>query len=107
VTPDTTRVLRKVKEGDAIFAKARGVLPDDQYRQNLGDAIVGLVRNYKADAPPATFRLIVSPMVAWIWLGGLVVIGGGLICLWPAPDLARRRARAGYAARVARDLGRA
>ena len=40
-------------------------------------------------------------------VGALVVIGGALIALWPAPVAARRRARAGYAARVARELGRA
>jgi cytochrome c-type biogenesis protein CcmF len=65
------------------------------------------VRSYPRTAPPATVRFIVSPMVAWIWMGGLIVAGGGLICLWPAPDLARRRVTAGYAARVARELGRA
>ena len=60
------------------------------------------------DPPPATFRIIVSPLVTWIWLGALIVFAGGLIALWPAP--ARRRAppRAGAApARVARELGRA
>ena len=41
-----------------------------------------------ARAPPATFRLIASPMVAWIWIGGLIVFAGGLIALWPAPDAA-------------------
>jgi cytochrome c-type biogenesis protein CcmF len=107
VQPDTSRVQAKVKEGDAIFKKARGVVPDAQYRAELGLAIKGLVRNYATDAPPATFRLIVSPMVAWIWLGGIAVALGGLICIWPAPDLSRRRATAGYAARVARELGRA
>ena len=33
----------------------------------------------------------------WIWLGGLIVLGGGLIAIWPAPELgapARRRALA-------------
>jgi len=45
--------------------------------------------------------------VAWIWIGGLIVFAGGLIALWPAPDAARGRARAGYAARVAQDLDRA
>ena len=53
------------------------------------------------------FRFIVSPLVAWIWLGGLIVFAGGLIALWPAPDAARGRARAGYAARVARTSDRA
>ena len=45
--------------------------------------------------------------MAWIWLGGLIVFAGGLIALWPAPDAARGRVRAGYAARVAQDLDRA
>jgi cytochrome c-type biogenesis protein CcmF len=107
VTPDVTRVLKRVKEGDAIFRQAQGKISTDQYGAGLAEAIRGLVRNYRTDAPPPTFRLIVSPLVAWIWLGGIVVILGGLICLWPAPDLARRRATAGYAARVARELGRA
>jgi cytochrome c-type biogenesis protein CcmF len=26
----------------------------------------------------------VHPMVAWIWLGGLVVLLGGVLALWPA-----------------------
>jgi len=45
--------------------------------------------------------------VAWIWIGGLVVFAGGLIALWPAGDPAMRRVRGRYAARVARELGRA
>ena len=65
------------------------------------------VQAYTSGRPFATFRLIVSPLVAWIWIGGIIVFGGGLIAMWPAPDRARRRATAGYAARVARDLGRA
>lgn len=66
-----------------------------------------VVRSYAAGQPASTFRLIVSPLVAWIWIGGTIVFGGGLISMWPAPDAARRRATAGYAARVAQDLGRA
>ena len=46
--------------------------------------------------------------MTWIWIGGLIVFAGGLIALWPAPDAARApRRAAGYAARVARELGRA
>jgi cytochrome c-type biogenesis protein CcmF len=107
VTPNLDPTLKTVKIGDATFRGAQGKLPQAQYDQALGTAISGLVSNYRKNAPPATFRLIVSPMVTWIWLGGIMVFLGGLICLWPTGDLARRRATAGYAARVARELGRA
>ena len=30
-----------------------------------------LVERYRRDPPPATFRVIASPLVAWIWIGGL------------------------------------
>jgi cytochrome c-type biogenesis protein CcmF len=46
-------------------------------------------------------------MVMWIWIGAIVTFGGGLIAMWPAPDGVRRRARGRYAARVAKELGRA
>ena len=70
-------------------------------------AVSGLMAVYQRGVIPAQFRLLVSPLVAWIWIGGLIVFAGGLIALWPAPDAARGRVRAGYAARVAQDLDRA
>ena len=38
----------------------------------LAQALDGLTRSYANDPPPATFRLIVSPMVTWIWIGALI-----------------------------------
>jgi cytochrome c-type biogenesis protein CcmF len=107
VTPDLTPTLKTVKTGDAIFKKALAGngLSSEDYSLALGRAIRGLTDRYTTNAPPATFRLIVSPMVTWIWLGALLVFLGGLICIWPTADLAHRRATAGYSARVAREIG--
>ncbi len=39
-----------------------------------------------------TFRVIVRPLVAWIWLGGLILLLGSIIAMWPsARELADRR----------------
>ncbi len=65
--------------------------------------LAAIAQHYRLAPPPATFRLIVSPLVTWIWLGGLVVFLGALVAMWPAPG--RGRARARYLARVGRDLG--
>ena len=57
-----------------------------------------VVRRYLQSAPVADFRLIVSPLVAWIWIGGVIVVGGAMVALWPAPRRARARAAAAAAA---------
>ena len=66
-----------------------------------------MARYYLQHPPPAQFHFLASPMVTWIWLGGLIVFGGGLIAMWPAPGTVRRRAAVRSAARVARGLARA
>lgn len=54
--------------------------------------------------PVATFRVLVNPLVPWIWLGGLIMAVGTLIALWPAAETGRPavptpRQRAGEPAR--------
>jgi cytochrome c-type biogenesis protein CcmF len=34
--------------------------------------------------PLATFRILVNPLVPWIWTGGMIVALGTLIAMWPA-----------------------
>ncbi|MCP9489415.1 MAG: cytochrome c biogenesis protein CcsA [Solirubrobacteraceae bacterium MAG38_C4-C5] len=106
VQPDIGALEPVIQEGDAVFAQAAGGLSPQFEAVALAQTLRGLVDRYASQAPPAQFRLLTSPMVTWIWVGALVVFAGGLICLWPAPDAARRRATAGLAVRVARDLGR-
>ena len=60
-----------------------------------------------SDPPPAQFHLIVSPLVMWIWVGGLIVFGGGLIAIWPAPSAVRHRVSVRSRARAGRLLARA
>jgi cytochrome c-type biogenesis protein CcmF len=50
-----------------------------------------LAHEYLKHPPPAQFHLLVSPLVMWIWLGGLIVFGGGLLALSPTPGALRRR----------------
>jgi cytochrome c-type biogenesis protein CcmF len=99
IQPDPDELSRVI---NSLAAKTTGKPAAQQER-----AVGGLIAVYRRGIFPAQFRLLISPMVTWIWVGGLVVFLGGLIALWPAPDAARRRVTARYAARVARELGRA
>ena len=105
VAPDTRRLEPRVKEGDDVFSAAEesGDLAPGERDAFLAEALRGLVRSYTDDPPPATFRLLVSPMVTWIWIGAILAFLGGLIALWPSPRTVGRRVTAAYAARVGRE----
>ena len=60
--------------------------------------MAAIVNRYTRASARVDFRLIVSPLVAWIWIGGVIVVGGAMFALWPAPRRARGRARAPAAA---------
>jgi hypothetical protein len=53
-----------------------------------------IARGYVAEASPATFKVIVNPLVTWIWIGGLIALAGALIAVWPARGARRRPAAA-------------
>jgi cytochrome c-type biogenesis protein CcmF len=103
IAPDIDTLRPRIKEGDKVFTSAKSLTPAarDAF---LGQALDGLARSYASSPPPATFRLLVSPMVNWIWIGALIAFGGGLIALWPGPRGAPSRVTATYAARVGREV---
>jgi cytochrome c-type biogenesis protein CcmF len=46
--------------------------------------------------PVTTFRILINPLVPWLWFGGLIMAIGTLIALWPSavphqPDPRSRR----------------
>jgi len=52
----------------------------------------------------AVYRFTINPLVLWVWIGGVVLVVGGLITMWPggAPGAgSTRRAQAGYEVQLA------
>jgi cytochrome c-type biogenesis protein CcmF len=99
VQPDLSSLRPAIREADRKFSR----LPA-QYQAQL---IIAIAKSYAHNPPPANFRMIVSPMVSWIWIGGLIAVFGALIALWPGAAARRRAFRSVYAAKLARELSRA
>ena len=43
-----------------------------------------ILGSFDRDGRWAQIKAQVHPMVAWIWLGGAVILVGGILALWPA-----------------------
>src|SRR3954453_7184098 len=97
--PDTRSLDPPLRHGARRFASAGG---DVQ-----AIVLAALVQKYRNAPPPASFRMLQSPLIAWIWIGGIVALLGALTAAWPGPHGARgRKVTALAAARLGRDLAR-
>jgi len=71
-------------------------------RYGLVEDLYVSVVGFEGTGRTATFRLYVNPGVSWLWVGGALVVAGGLLAAWPsrrppapAPRPSRMAARAG------------
>jgi cytochrome c-type biogenesis protein CcmF len=50
----------------------------------------------------AVYRFTLNPLVWWLWFGGIILVAGGVVTLWPSSTLVaeRRATRAGYSAQL-------
>jgi cytochrome c-type biogenesis protein CcmF len=48
----------------------------------------------------AVFRFTITPLVWWVWFGGMIVALGGLIVMWPGGSPAVTRSPAGHAVKL-------
>ncbi len=103
INPNVAPLQSDIAQGDAKLGKALAEafkLPPAQRAQALNqlyglrdDAIRVLAQRFVAHPWAATFLLIVSPLVTWLWLGAILAALGGLIALWPMPPVSRNRRR--------------
>ncbi len=93
---ETPRLKRIIEVGNKTIPFSR---PDE------GLFVIDfLAHEYLKHPPPAQFRLLVSPLIMWIWLGGLIVFAGGLLALSPSPGALRRRVARPASLELAREV---
>ena len=88
------------RQCQAVAAMMRAALANPRLRPAALDQIGRLqlatvqqiARGYVGEGTRATFKVIVNPLVTWIWIGGLIALSGALIAIWPTGGPRRRRA---------------
>ncbi|RVU47998.1 heme lyase CcmF/NrfE family subunit [Lujinxingia sediminis] len=81
------RPLYEMHPGKSIFHSSPNmpVSEIDIRSTPLEDVYVALV-NYDPDGRRAAFKIFVSPFTWWFWFGGIILVLGTLICLWPTRE---------------------
>jgi len=113
VSPPLSSIEPYIAQGDRRFNAAMmqaAKMPPAQAQRFLGvlyqlrdAAVFAIIRHYVSQPAPATFLLIVAPLVIWLWIGAALAAVGGVIALLPLPAPARRRASAPYPVGLVRE----
>ena len=51
-------------------------------RSTLKEDLYVILTQYSQDGS-ATFKVVVSPLIMWMWLGGVVLVAGTILAMWP------------------------
>jgi len=107
IEPDTAAIQKRARIADERFGTymRTSVLPALQADPSQAEALTQqlvevqglatdqIIADYTkpAMATAATFRVIVSPLVSWIWIGAIITILGAFFAAWPAASSRRRK----------------
>jgi len=84
VLRDGKRVA-SVSPAKAIYSKPPDTATTEvAIRSTLTEDIYAIMNTVNPETKLGTFRVIVRPFVAWIWLGGLFMIFGTAVCMAPS-----------------------
>ncbi|HEY1854515.1 MAG TPA: cytochrome c-type biogenesis CcmF C-terminal domain-containing protein [Solirubrobacterales bacterium] len=76
---DVSALMRAAAANPALEAKALGQI---EKLQEL--TAKQIARSYLTEAAPTQFKVIINPLVTWMWIGGLIALAGALIAIWPS-----------------------
>jgi len=61
-------------------------------QSTLGRDLYVSMLGYSEDSGEANIKVDINPLVSWLWIGGIVMMIGGLIAIWPDRREERRLA---------------
>jgi cytochrome c-type biogenesis protein CcmF len=90
--------VARISPAKFIYEKPQGTATTEvAIRSTLGADIYAIMNSVNPETKVGTFRIIVRPFVAWIWIGGLLIIFGTAVSMSPSVSEvlgeARQRAR--------------
>jgi cytochrome c-type biogenesis protein CcmF len=77
------RKLATVQPERNLHTNVEGSVTEVALRSNLREDLYIVLASLEPDGL-AAFQVIITPMVAWLWIGGLLLAAGVLLATWPS-----------------------
>jgi cytochrome c-type biogenesis protein CcmF len=77
------RKLATVRPERNLHSNVQGAVSEVALRSSLKEDLYVVLASLEQDGL-AAFQVLITPLVIWLWIGGLVLIVGTLIAIWPS-----------------------
>jgi cytochrome c-type biogenesis protein CcmF len=88
------KVLTELQPGQRFYPNQQSPFASVDARYHLGEDVYAILSTFERDGSSATIKVMINPMMAWIWIGGCVILLGVLVAVLPERRLAMLTARA-------------
>ena len=66
-----------------FYANQEQSVTEVAIRSTLREDLYVILSQYNQDDGSATFKVVISPLIMWMWLGGFILVGGTILAMWP------------------------
>jgi cytochrome c-type biogenesis protein CcmF len=65
-----------------FYTNQEQTLTEVALRSTLKEDLYVILTQYSEDGS-ATFKVVISPLIMWMWLGGVILVAGTILAMWP------------------------
>ena len=90
-----------MQPGQRVYPTSQTPFATVDIRYGFGQDLYVILGEFDRGAGQwATMKAQIHPLIAWIWIGGVVVVAGGLVAIWPGRRRVPAMVTAGEAAAI-------
>jgi cytochrome c-type biogenesis protein CcmF len=86
--------LRELTPGQRFYPNQQSPFASVDARYHWNEDLYVILSSFERDGSSATIKVIINPMISWIWIGGVVILLGVLVAVLPERRLALLTIRA-------------
>jgi cytochrome c-type biogenesis protein CcmF len=86
--------LRELTPGQRFYPNQQTPFASVDARYHWGEDLYVILSSFERDGSSATIKVIINPMISWIWIGGGVILLGVIVAVLPERRLALLTVRA-------------
>jgi len=87
--------IGELRPGERFYPNQQTPFASVAARYGFREDLYTILSSFERDGSSATIKVMVNPLMAWIWLGGLVILLGVIVAVLPERRLALLAARRG------------